>query len=107
MSKRSEDTVVEVFAALSDRIRLSLIAKLSASSQSATSLAEGESVTRQAVAKHLQVLASAGLVIHKKQGREVLYTLDLRRLEHAKAFLNETSASWDRAITRLRNIVEK
>jgi DNA-binding transcriptional ArsR family regulator len=106
MSKRSERDIVEIFAALSDSTRLSLISKLSARSQSATSLAEGGTVTRQAVSKHLQVLESAGLVVHEKQGREVLYSLELQRLEHAKAFLENASANWDRAIARLRNMVE-
>jgi DNA-binding transcriptional ArsR family regulator len=107
MSKRSERAIVEVFAALSDSTRLSLISKLNARSQSATSLAEGETVTRQAIAKHLQVLESAGLVIHEKHGREVLYSLELQRLEHAKAFLENASANWDGAIARLRKMVEE
>ena len=99
--------MVEIFSALSDRTRLSLIGKLNANSMSATALAEEVAVTRQAVAKHLHVLESAGLVAHEKQGREVLYTLDLRRLEEARAFLEQISANWDRAIGRLRTLVEE
>lgn len=107
MSKRSEYAIADVFSALSDKTRLSLITTLIASPGSATSLAEGVPVTRQAILKHLHVLESVGLVVHMKQGREVLYTLDLRRFEEARSFLEQISADWDRAIARLRDFVEE
>ncbi len=56
--------------------------------------------------KHLRVLEGAGLVTHDKRGREVIYALDAQRLADARAFLDAVSASWDRAIDRLRRIVE-
>jgi DNA-binding transcriptional ArsR family regulator len=65
-------------------------------------------MTRQAVPQHLQVLENAGLVFHeKRRGRKVLYTLDPRRLEEAQALLERNSAGWDRAIDRLRDMVEE
>jgi DNA-binding transcriptional ArsR family regulator len=101
------EPMVEIFFALSDETRLSLISKLSARSLSATSLSQSAAVTRQAIVKHLQVLESAGLVSHKKHGREVLYELEPRRLEDARAFLEQIEAGWNRAIHRLRNMVEE
>ena len=74
---------------------------------SATALSDGARVTRQAIAKHLRVLEDARLVTHEKRGREVLYALDARRLEEARAFLEAVSAGWDRAIERLRRMVEE
>jgi hypothetical protein len=43
---------------------------------------------------------------HEKRGREVLYSLEVRRLELARAYLDGVSESWDRAIERLRVMVE-
>ncbi len=57
--------------------------------------------------KHLQVLKGAGLVTHEKRGREVLFALEARRLDEARAFLDGVSAGWDRAIDRLRRMVEE
>jgi hypothetical protein len=37
----------------------------------------------------------------------VLYVLDVRRLEEARAFLESVAAGWDRAIERLRGMVEE
>jgi DNA-binding transcriptional ArsR family regulator len=108
MSRRPEQAVVDVFSALGDETRLRVVRKLAAGTVlSATALSDGAAVTRQAISKHLQVLEGAGLVTHEKQGREVLYALEGRRLDEARAFLDGVSAGWDRAITRLRALVEE
>jgi DNA-binding transcriptional ArsR family regulator len=108
MSKARENAAADVFFALGDRNRLSLVRKLgSGGALSATVLSDGAKVTRQAIVKHLQVLEGAGLVTHEKRGREVLYALEPRRLDEARAFLDTVSAGWDRAIDRLRELVEK
>jgi DNA-binding transcriptional ArsR family regulator len=108
MSKASERAAADVFFALGDGTRLAVVRKLgSGGALSATALSDGAKVTRQAIVKHLQVLAGAGLVTHDKRGREVLYSLDARRLDEARAFLEGVSAGWDRAIARLRDMVEE
>jgi len=108
MSKAPEQAVVEVFSALGDRTRLFVVGKLVAGGAlSATALSDGAKVSRQAIAKHLRVLEGAGLATHEKRGREVLYSLEARRLEQARAFLDGVSAGWDRAIERLRRMVEE
>jgi DNA-binding transcriptional ArsR family regulator len=102
-----EPAVADVFFALGDGTRLSVVTRLGSSGTlSATALSHGAKVSRQAIAKHLRVLEGAGLVKHEKRGREVLYTLESERLEDARAFLDGVSASWDRAIERLRRMVE-
>ena len=107
MSKVNDRVVAEVFFALGDDTRLSVVRKLGiGGALSATVLSDGARVTRQAIVKHLQVLEAAGLVTHDKRGREVLYALQPGRLEDAHAFLGSVAAGWDRAIERLRTIVE-
>ena len=107
MSRASERAVAEVFFALGDGTRLSVVRKLAGGALSATTLSEGAQVTRQAIVKHLRVLEGAGLVTHAKSGREVLYALEARRLEQARSFLDRVSSGWDRAIERLREHVEQ
>ena len=96
-----------MFFALGDGTRLSVVTRLgSAGAMTATSLASGANVSRQAIVKHLKVLGDAGLVSSEKRGRDVLYALEPERLDDARAFLDSISASWDRAIERLRRLVE-
>lgn len=97
-----------VFAALGDDTRLGLVRRLGdGRPRSATQLAEDVPVTRQAIVKHLRVLEGAGLVENERHGREVLYLLRPERVDDARAFLDGISAGWDRAIERLRALVEE
>ena len=108
MSKPPERAIADVFFALGDGTRLSVVRKLRAGGAlSATALSDGAKVTRQAIVKHLRVLESAGLVRNEKRGREVLYELDARRVDEAREFLEGISSGWDRAIARLRRAVEE
>lgn len=108
MSRGREREIADVFFALGDRTRLAVVAKLQArGALSATALSDGADVSRQAIVKHLQVLEAAGLVTHERRGREVLFALEARRLHEARVFLDAMSAGWDRAIARLRGLVEE
>jgi DNA-binding transcriptional ArsR family regulator len=107
MSSVRDRSMALVFFALGDRTRLALVRKLlAAGALSATALAQDAAVSRQAIVKHLQVMEEAGLVARERQGREVLYALDRRRVDEARAFLDGIGAGWDRAIARLRKLVE-
>jgi DNA-binding transcriptional ArsR family regulator len=97
----------EVFAALGDPTRLTLVRKLSAEGPgSITRLTAGTGITRQAVTRHLQALGEVGLVRDSKEGRERVYSLDLKRLEVARQYLDHVSAQWDAAAARLKAFVE-
>ena len=105
MSARSAGAV---FTALGEDTRLALVARLSARGpQSITRLASGSDVTRQAITKHLHVLAGAGLVHDVRRGRERIWELDTKRLDDASRWLEQISKRWDDALDRLRRFVEQ
>src|SRR5688572_15341396 len=96
-----------LFKALGDATRLALIARLSAQGpESMAALAAKTSVTRQAVAKHLGVLARAGLARGRRRGRECVWQLVPRRLSEARECLARISEQWDVAIGRLEAFLE-
>ncbi len=96
-----------VFAALGDETRLRLVARLSSGGpMSIARLAAGASVTRQAVTKHLHVLAHAGLACSSRHGRESVWELERQPLDAARRYLDDISAQWDAALDRLKAFVE-
>lgn len=96
-----------VFAALADRTRLRLVARLSEGGRwSIARLTSGSKVSRQAVTKHLATLEGAGLVRSERRGREHLWELQAERLTRVGAELEAISRQWDRALERLRRYVE-
>ena len=96
-----------VFAALGDKTRLRLVARLGAGQpRSITQLSAGSAITRQAITKHLHVLAGAGLVRSRPRGREQLWELRPRRLEEPRRILDLISRQWDDALQRLKSSLE-
>jgi DNA-binding transcriptional ArsR family regulator len=96
-----------VFAALGDDTRLELVVRLCSNGpQSIVRLSEGASVTRQAITKHLHVLAGAGLVSSSREGREQVWEILPQRVADARRYLDLISARWDDAIERLQSFVE-
>jgi DNA-binding transcriptional ArsR family regulator len=69
-------------------------------------LTSGTEITRQAVTKHLHVLADAGLVRHIKVGRERLWEFEPSRIEEARRSLDEIARQWDYALNKLKMTVE-
>jgi len=93
-----------VFGALADPTRRSLYERLVTDGpDTATNLVEDLPVSRQAVVKHLQVLAEAGLVSSERHGREVRYAASPERLTPAVGWMMATGARWDRRLDRLRD----
>ncbi len=96
-----------LFAALGDETRLALVDRLCASGPlSIVRLTTGSTVTRQAITKHLHILADAGLVHDVRQGRERIWELDTDRLDEARRCIDQIAQQWDEALERLRMFVE-
>lgn len=96
-----------LFAALGDATRLGLLVSLCASGPLTVTRLSGQfDVSRQALTKHLDVLAEAGLVKSSRHGRERIWTFEPRRLEDAHQYLERLSREWDVALGRLKAFVE-
>jgi DNA-binding transcriptional ArsR family regulator len=103
----NESSAAPVFAALGDETRLRLVARLGADGPlSTTRLASDSAVTRQAITKHLVVLAGAGLVRDHHRGRERIWELNKTRVAAAQEYLNQIAQRWDEALEDLRAFVE-
>jgi len=99
---------VPIFAALGDETRLRLVAVLCAGgAMSITQLTSGTDITRQAVTKHLQVLADAGMVHDLKVGRERLWKFEPAPLVEARRSLDAIGQQWDYALNKLKMAVER
>jgi DNA-binding transcriptional ArsR family regulator len=103
--RASEDE--RLWAAVAEPSRRRLLDLLLARGQaSPTSLAAELPVTRQAVTKHLAVLARAGLVQAHRRGREVQYSVNTDRLATAAQAMAQAAAGWDRRLQRIKHLAE-
>lgn len=96
-----------IFDALGDPNRLRIVNRLCDGGPCSTSqVAQSVPVTRQAAAKHLQLMESVGLVSSSRHGRERIWTVQTGPLMQASDYLTGLSRRWDVAIDRLRAHVE-
>lgn len=96
-----------VFAALADPTRRQLLATLAHNSpKTATQLAQTLPITRQGVLKHLEILASAGLVHTQPKGREKQFVFTPDPLQEVSAWIDQIGATWDERLHRLKALVE-
>jgi DNA-binding transcriptional ArsR family regulator len=101
------DVVDGVLVALADPTRRRLLGLLSEHGQAtASTLAEGLPVSRQAVVKHLAVLDAAGLVEATRAGREVRYTVRPDALDATARWMAALAADWDRRLAKIRRLAE-
>ncbi len=105
--RRATTPNVQVFAALADATRLRLVERLRrAPGQSTSALGAGEPISRQAITKHLEVLAEAGLVRATRAGRERLWQLDPTPLQPVEAWITALSAEWESRFDRLEAFLQ-
>jgi DNA-binding transcriptional ArsR family regulator len=95
-----------VFDALADPTRRQVMRRLAdGGPASATQLASGLSVTRQAVAKHLAALEEVGLVTGERHGRERRFHLTPAPLSEAVAWMADVGAQWDERLESLNRFL--
>lgn len=95
----------QVFIALADPTRRSILAALASQGPAtATDLAERLPITRQAIAKHLALLAEVGLVTAEPgERRRVRYRLRSAPMQIAQQFLAALARDWDGRLDALQD----
>ena len=103
-----EAVAEQVFVALADPSRRSILATLaSGGPATATDLANRLPITRQAIAKHLTLLADAGLVTAEHgERRRVRFRLHSAPMQVAQQFLAAMARDWDSRLDALKDHLE-
>lgn len=96
-----------VFRALADPTRRAIIELLAERPRSIGDVAAEFDVTRNAIVKHLAILAESGLVGVEPKGRERINYLKPEALRSAADWLNYFDRYWDERLAALKSIVEE
>src|SRR5262245_32474070 len=89
-----EDALDQVFAALADPVRRSILSRLDGQELLVSQIAQHFDISLQAVSKHIQVLVRAGLVAQQRTGRISRCRLDAGPIYEAAVWLNRYSKYW-------------
>lgn len=91
----------DVFQAIADPTRRSILALLALQSLTLNAIAENYSISRPAISKHIKVLTECGLVEIKQEGRERYCNAKLEKLSEVNEWVTQYKQFWENKLDAL------
>lgn len=95
----------DIFQAIADPTRRGIIALIALQSMTPNAIAENFNMTRQAVSKHLRILAECELVKQEYQGREIYYSLEINKMKEVDAWIDQFRKIWETRFHQLDHVL--
>jgi len=95
----------DIFQAIADPTRRAIIALIAVQSMTPNAIAERFDTTRQAISKHLKILAECELVKPDCQGREIYYQLEINKMKEIDKWLEQFRKIWEKRFEQLDNLL--
>jgi len=95
----------DIFRAIADPTRRAIIALIALQAMTPNAIAENFNTTRQAVSKHLHILAECELVKQEYQGREIYYSLEIKKMKAIDKWLEQFRKIWESRFNQLDNLL--
>ncbi|MCM5527924.1 helix-turn-helix transcriptional regulator [Parasegetibacter sp. NRK P23] len=96
----------DVFQAIADPTRRAIIVLIATQAMTPNALAQHFDITRQAVSKHLGILAECELVKQETRGREIYYQLELRKMKEVDKWLEQFRKLWETKFNQLDDVLK-
>jgi len=93
----------DVFQAIADPTRRSIINMLAHESLNVNAVAEHFAVSRPAISKHVKILTECGLIIIKRQGRERYCKAKLNKLNEVSDWVEQYRRFWNAKLDALED----
>lgn len=97
----------DVFNAIADPTRRSILMSLTNESQNVNALADKFDMTRQAVSLHIKYLQECGVITVKKEGRERYCNLEAQKLTEVSDWLEPFRKMWAGKLNQLNYLLEE
>ena len=95
----------DVFQAIADPTRRSIINMLSSQSLNLNAVAENFDISRPAISKHIKILTECGLIEIKQQGRERYCEAKLQKLNEVSQWIEQYRVFWTKKLDALENFL--
>lgn len=96
----------DVFQAIADPTRRAIIALIALHAMTPNAIAEHFDTSRQAVSKHLRILTECELVTHEQRGREIYYSLEIKKMKEIDEWLEQYRKIWETRFEQLGEVLE-
>jgi len=95
----------DVFQAIANPTRRTILLLLAAQSMTAGSIASHFDTARPTVSKHLQILTECELLKQEQQGREIYYHFNAQKMREVADFLEPFRQMWEEKFNKLEQIM--
>lgn len=95
----------DIFQAIADPTRRAIISLISLNAMTPNAIAEDFDITRQAVSKHLRILAECELVNQEQKGREIYYSLEIEKMKEIDKWVEQFRKIWESRFNQLDNVL--
>jgi DNA-binding transcriptional ArsR family regulator len=97
----------DVFQAIADPTRRAIIMLLTTGAMTPNAIAEHFDSSRQAISKHLHILAECEIVTQEQKGREIHYHLNAKKMEEVEKWLEQFKQMMLKKFHQLDHVLEK
>lgn len=95
----------DIFQAIADPTRRAIIALIALQAMTPNTIADNFHTTRQSVSKHLRILTECELVKGEQQGREIFYSLDIKKMKEIDKWLDQFRKIWETRYNQLDHVL--
>lgn len=95
----------DIFQAIADPTRRAILTLIAIQSMTPNALASHFDTSRQAVSKHVQILAECGLVSQEDRGREIYYHFNPEKMKEIDEWLEPFKKLWEDRFDQLDNVL--
>ena len=95
----------DIFQAIADPTRRAIITLLALQAMTPNAIADNFHTTRQSVSKHLRILTECELVKQEQQGREIYYSLEIKKMKEIDKWLEQFRKIWETRFDQLDKVL--
>jgi DNA-binding transcriptional ArsR family regulator len=97
----------DVFQAIADPTRRAILLLVATQSMTAGAIASNFDTARPTVSKHLRILTECELLEQEQRGREVVYSLNPKKMKAIADFIEPFRKMWDDRFNKLEAMMKK
>jgi DNA-binding transcriptional ArsR family regulator len=96
----------DVFQAIADPTRRSILLLIASQSMSAGAIAANFDTARPTISRHLQILTECELLTQAPRGRENFYQLNAEKLKEVSTFIEPFRQLWEQRFDALEELMK-
>ena len=97
----------DIFQAIADPTRRAILSLIALHAMTPNAIAEHFDSSRQAVSKHIQILAECQLLEQKQYGREIYYQFNPKKMKEIDKWLEQFRNMWEDKFNKLEEVLKK